>query len=106
MRRRSRPLGDATEEIDEGAVCLTRVGVGETRDGVSEVRALEGRVLVDRAGEEALAERTERDEANTKFLERRKDLLLRLAPPERVLALERRHRLDRVGSTYVLNACL
>lgn len=53
----------------------------------------------DRAGERPFPKRTEGYEANAKFFERRQNLLLRLAPPERVLALERRHGLHRVGAT-------
>src|SRR5204863_408002 len=62
----------------------------------SEVRAVECRGLVDLAGEEAFPKRTERDEADAEFLKRWQDLALRLAIPERVLALHRRHRLDGV----------
>jgi hypothetical protein len=57
------------------------VGVGEAWDGVAEVAALELRVLVDRAREEALAERAERNEADAELGERGEDLLLGLAPP-------------------------
>jgi hypothetical protein len=45
-----------------------------------------------------LAERAERHEADAQLFEQGQDLLLGLAPPERVLALERGHRLDRVGT--------
>ena len=66
---------------------------------VAEVRLVKRRVLVDLAGEEAFAERAERDEADAELLERRHDLRLGLSPPQRVLALQRRDRLDRVGAT-------
>jgi hypothetical protein len=51
---------------------------------------------LDAPGEEALAERAERNHADAKLFERRNDLVLGLARPERVLALQRRHGLHRV----------
>ena len=63
------------------------------------------RVLVDLAREEALAQRAERNEADPEFLERRQHLLLRLSPPQRVFALERGDRLDRVRAADRLHAC-
>src|SRR5215210_329103 len=50
---------------------------------------LEGRLLVDRAGQEPLAQTAEGNEADPELLERRQDLGFGLSPPERVLALER-----------------
>ena len=81
------------------------VGV-EAGDRAAEVGAVEGRGLVDLPREEALAERAERHEADPELLEGRQDLLLRLAPPERVLALQGRDRLDGVGAADRLHACL
>ena len=69
-----------------------------------ESRVLELGALVDRSGEKALAERAERDEADAELLQRREYLLLGLAPPERVLALQRRDRLDGVGAADCLRA--
>src|SRR5205807_4993733 len=69
------------------------------RDGVAEVAALELGALVDPSREEALAERAEGNEADAELLEQRQDLVLGLAPPERVFALQRRDRLDRVRTT-------
>src|SRR5690348_8681217 len=54
----------------------------EPRNDITEIGAIELCVLVDRTGEEALSQRTERDKANSEFLKRRQDLLLRLSPPE------------------------
>ena len=62
--------------------------------------------LVDLPGQEALAERAEGDEADPELLERRQDLRLGLAPPERVFALERGDRLDGVCAADRLHACL
>src|SRR5205823_1139849 len=78
----------------------------EARHTVAKVGAVEGRVLVDRAGEEALAERAEGDEADPELLERGHDLRFRLTPPQRVLALERSDRLDGVRATDRLHARL
>src|SRR5205085_11236003 len=48
------------------------------------------------------AQGTKRDEPDTEFLQRWKDLLLRLSPPQRVLALKCRHRLHGLSPT---NGC-
>ena len=84
---------------------LRASGVKRGHD-VAEVGAVERRVLVDLAGEEALAQRAEGDEADAEFFERRQDLLLGLPPPQRVFALQRRDRLDRVGAADRLHAGL
>ena len=76
------------------------------RAGAAEVGAVEGRVLVDLAREEALAQRAVRDEADAEFLQGRDDLRLGLPPPQRVFALEGRDRLDGVGATNRLHARL
>jgi len=59
----------------------------EARDFVAEILAGELCVLVDCAGEEAFAQRTEWDESDSKFFQGRQDLRFRLSPPERVFAL-------------------
>ena len=63
-------------------------------------------VCVDLAGEEAPAERAERHEADAELLERRQHLRFRLAPPERVLALQRGYRLRGVSAADRLHAGL
>ena len=68
---------DLAEQIDQRLVRLAGLR-REARDGAAEVGAVERRVLVDLAGEEALAQRAERDEADPEFLERRQHLRLRL----------------------------
>ena len=103
-RRRLLPLRDLAEQIDQGLVRLPGLR-REARDDVAEVGAVERRVLVDLAREEALAQRAERNEADAEFLERRQHLLLGLPPPQRVFALECRDRLDGVGATDRLHAC-
>ena len=74
--RRLLPCGDLAEQIDQGLVRLPGLR-REAGDDVAEVGAVERRVLVDLAREEALAQRAEGNEADAEFLERRQDLLLR-----------------------------
>ena len=58
-RRRPFPLCDAAQQIDQGLIRLESLG-REARQGAAEVGAVEGRVLIDLAGEEALAQRAVR----------------------------------------------
>ena len=102
-RRRLLSAAMSAEQIDQRLVCLAGLR-REARDDVAEVGAVERRVLVDRAGEKSLAERAEGNEADAEFLERRQDLLFGLAPPQRILALQRRDRLHRMGAADRLHA--
>src|SRR5271170_6610038 len=104
-RRRLLPFGDVADQIDQGLVSLERLG-GEARQPASEVVALEGRFLIHRAGQVALAERAVRDEADPEFLEHGQRLLFGTSPPQGIFALERRDRLDRVGAADCSNARL
>ncbi len=61
---------------------------------------------LDRAGEKALAQRAEGDEADAEFFEGRQHLLLGLSPPQRILALQRRDRLHGMGTADGLHAGL
>src|SRR5439155_21649535 len=54
--------------------------------------------------EKALAQRTERNEANSQLLERWQHVRFRLSPPQRILALDGSNGLDRVCATYRLHA--
>jgi hypothetical protein len=56
------------------------------------------RAGLDRAGEEAAPQRAERHEADAELGERRQDLRLDVAGPQRILALQRGHRSDRMGA--------
>ena len=58
------------EQIDQGLIRLQSLR-REARQGAAEVGAVEGRVLVDLAREEALAQRAVGHEADAEFLERR-----------------------------------
>ena len=68
--RRVLPSGDAAEQFDQRLVRLPGLR-REAGNGVAEVGAVEGGALVDLAGEVALAQRAERDEADAEFFERR-----------------------------------
>src|SRR6266542_4941022 len=104
-RRRALPLRDLAEQIDQGLIRLARLR-REARHDVSEVVLVERGLLVDLSRQEPLPERAERDEPDPELLEGRDHLLLRLSPPQRVLALERRDRLNRVCTADRLRARL
>jgi MFS family permease len=104
-RRDPLPRRDRAQQVHQRPVRLPVLGC-EAGDGVAEVAAVEGRRLVDLAGQEAPAERAEGDEADAELLERRQDLLLRLPPEQRVLALQGGDALHRVGATDGLHARL
>ena len=70
----------------------------EARHHVAKIAAVKGGVLGDGAGEKALAERAEWHQTDAQRCQRRQDFTLRLAPPQRIFALQRRDRLHRVSS--------
>ena len=98
---------DLKKKLDEPD-CEIRLAIlrREAWHAGSEVRAVECRGVVDLAGEEAFPKRTERDEADAEFLERRQDLALGLAPPQGVFALQRRDRQDGVRAADRLRTSL
>src|SRR5947209_11826819 len=101
--RRLLPLRDLAEQINQRLIrlpCLRR----EAREEVAEVRAVEGRVLVHLACEEALAEWAVGHEADTEFLAGRNHFRLRPPPPERVFVLYGRDRLDGVRAADRLHS--
>src|SRR5579872_1393658 len=87
---------------------LIRVAVlrREAGDNIAKITLVKLRILVDGSGEEALAQWTEWHEADAELLQGRYGLLLRFSPPQRVFALQRRHRLYFVGSANRLCASL
>jgi hypothetical protein len=87
---------DRTEKVDQCLIGLQRLRP-EARHDALEISLAEGRVLIDFAGEEPLAEWAERDKANAQFLERRQNLLFWLTPPQRVFALQGGDRLEGVS---------
>jgi hypothetical protein len=62
------PLRDASEEGDQREVRGQRLRL-EPRDDAPNITAVGWGVLIDRAGEEAVAEGAERDEGDPKLLE-------------------------------------
>src|SRR4249920_1136262 len=93
--RRLLLLGERLQPRDKSEV-RAPVLLAESRNCVSEVSRIEGSGVVDLAGQKPLAERAERHEADAQLFQGRQDLLLRLAPPQGVLALQRGDWLDRV----------
>src|SRR5712691_10303627 len=104
-RCRLLPFRDPGEQVDQGQIRLPSLR-REARHDVAEIGAVERRALVDLPREEALAQRAEGDEADPELLECRQHFRFRASPPQRVLALECRHGLDRVGATDRLRSCL
>jgi hypothetical protein len=62
----------------------------------------EGGGGVDGAGEDAFAERAERDEPDAEFCARGEDALFGAAPPQVVLAFDGGHRLHGVGAAVAI----
>jgi hypothetical protein len=93
------------DEIDQGLVRLACFG-REARDDIAKIAALELGFLVDGAREEALAQRAERDEADSELLECREYFGFRLSPPERVFALQSGDWLYGAGTADRLRAPL
>jgi len=74
-------VADFAKETDEpliGATSLAR----KAGDCASDITFIECRAGVDRAGEKALAERAERNQAYAKLLKRRNDLVFGLSRPQ------------------------
>src|SRR2546423_4203204 len=102
-RRYLLPFCDAAKQIDERLIRLESLR-RESRQGAAEVGAVELRIFVDFAGEEASAERTVRHEADSEFLDRRYHFFLRRSRPQRVFALKCGEWLNRVCATDRLHA--
>src|SRR6476620_2704687 len=66
----------------------------ETRNDVADIAFVELRIAFDFAGEEPSAKRAEWHKPDAQLLKRRNDLCFRLSPPQRILILQRRDRLD------------
>src|SRR5215217_3517978 len=94
-------LRDAAEKVDDGLIVSQRLRC-EPRDRATDVvAAVETGRGVDRACEEAFAERAVGHEADTEFLAGWEHFLFWPAPPQRVLTLDGRHRLDGVCARIV-----
>src|SRR5580765_5148850 len=75
------------KQINEGLICFS-IFRAKARDIVAEIGAVELRILVDCAREEALAQGTEGNESNSEFFQGWQYFRFRLSPPQRVFALE------------------
>src|SRR5664279_358323 len=96
---------DDCQHIHQSAIGLAGLR-REARNDVAKVGTVKNRVLIDLAGEKSPPERTERHKANAQFLERRQNLRLGLAPPQRILALQSGNGLHGMGATNGLGARL
>ncbi len=98
-RGRLLSLGNAAEQNNQGLICLESLW-SEARQGASEVGAVEARVFVDFAREEAPAQWAVRDKADAKLFEGQNYFLFRGSRPQRVFALEGSLRSDCTYPAY------
>src|SRR5580704_2637836 len=87
--------GELIEQIEHRLVGFAIFG-SHAWSRVAKIGGIELCIFVDRSGQKAFAERTERNEADAEFFERGDDFFLRLAEPQRVFALKRSDRLNGV----------
>src|ERR1700704_959862 len=104
-RRGSFQRRERLQPLHEGQIGLA-ILLSEARHRVAKIIRLKRRLVVDRAGQKTFAKRTERYEPDAKFLKRRENLAFGLTPPEGVLTLQRRNRLDRVRAANRRRSCL
>ena len=79
-------------------ILLHRFG-GETWQNRSAIRQGETTVFVERSGQEPASQQRVGDKTDAEFLQRRKNLGFRFAPPDRIFALDRRKRLNRMAAS-------
>src|SRR5262249_27159724 len=91
------------DKINHGLVRLA-ILCAEARNDVPEVRLVELCVFIDLSRQESFPQRAERNKPNAEFFQRRHDSRLWLSPPQRIFALQRRHRLNRMRSANRLHA--
>jgi len=99
------PRCNGLYQIDQGHVGFEGVR-SETGNVAPEIGLVERGVCIDFAREKSGAERAERDEPNAEFLQCGQHFRLGTAIPQRVFALNGRHRLDGMGAAYCFNARL
>ena len=104
-RRRIFPCRERLQPLDEGEIGFS-ILFGEPRHDVSEIGGIERRRVVDLSREKTFPKRAEGHQTDAQLLEGRQHLALGFSPPQRVLALQRGDRLDRVGATNRLHAGL
>src|SRR5262249_2565728 len=95
--------GNRLQPFDQDLIRLPCLG-SETRQAISEITLRERGVLIELASQKAPAEWTEWNETNAELLACRQHFPFRLAPPQRVLALQRSDGMHRVGATYGLHS--
>src|SRR5439155_20888353 len=89
---------DLAEQIDQCLIRFSRLR-RKARKRVAKVRTIERRIFVHLSRAKASAQRTVRNKTDSQFLERRQQLVLRLSPPQRVLALDCCDRFHCVRAT-------
>src|SRR5271157_636861 len=87
-----------TKQINQCLICFPGLWA-KARDDVAEVGAIELRVFVDLAREEACTKRAERNKSDSEFLKCRQNLGLRTSPEQGIFALNRGDRLDCISAT-------
>jgi len=104
-RGRPFPLGDFLDDPGDPHVFVEVLAL-QARVIPAEVAFRERLGALDGAGEEAAAERSERHEADAELAQERDDARLEVPLPERVLALQRRDWVHRMGASNGLFAGL
>src|SRR5436189_1088218 len=99
------PRRERLQPLHEGQIGLA-VLFSEARDRFAKIVRLERCLVVDRAGQKTFPKWTERYEPDAEFLERRENLAFGLTPPQGVLALQCRNRLNSVGAADRRGSCL
>src|SRR5437762_1351258 len=92
------------QQINQRLVHFSGLG-RKSGERIAEVGAVERCVFIDLARQEAFAERTVWNEADSQFLESRYHFFLRRPRPQRVFALKRGQRLDGVRAPDRLRSC-
>src|SRR5439155_9781446 len=98
------PFCDRFEQINESLIRCSSLR-RKARNDVAEIGAIELRILVDLAREEALTQRAKRNEPDSEFFESWQHRLFGLPPPQRIFALHCGDLLDCVCATDGLRAC-
>lgn len=92
-----RLAGDRPDLVDDAQVAF-EVAAGNARVGAPPVVGVQPFEGADLIGEEAVPERGIGHQADTKLAQQRQDLGLGVTGPQRVLGLDRGHRVDGVGT--------
>src|SRR6476646_9222582 len=98
-------LCNLLKQIDQNLIRFS-VLRHKPRDGTTKIAAIEPRSLVDLACQEALPKRAKWNEADSKLLKGRQQVLFTIAEPKRVLALDSGDGLNCVGPADRVCGCL